>query len=70
MKRVARNVVRIEFDPGDEQGTAMFILDLAREIGGTVDGVDRSKVLVKARALANDFVDYADREIHANAHRT
>ncbi len=69
MERMARDAVRVRFDPGGGQGTAEFIIDLAREVGGTVDEVDRWKVLLKAQSLANDFIDCVNREIHAHAHR-
>ena len=68
LRRVARDALRIDFDPGGDQGTAMFVVDLAREVGGTGDEVDRRKVLLKAQSLAKDFIDCVDKELHALAH--
>jgi hypothetical protein len=43
----------------------MFLVDLAREIGGTLDEVDRGKVLAKARSVAESFIECANKEIDA-----
>ena len=68
MERTARDAIRIRFQPGDDEGTVVFVVHLAREVGGSVDEVDRCKVLLKAQALASDFIDRVNKEIHA--HRT
>ena len=69
IRRIARDALRIDFDRGSDQGTAMFLVDLAREVGGTVDEVDRRKVLLKAQSLAKDLVECVDKELHAPVHR-
>jgi hypothetical protein len=43
----------------------MFLVDLAREVGGTVDEVDRRKVLLKAKSVAESVINYVNAEIHA-----
>ena len=65
IKRIAQNAVRVQFDPGGDQGTAVFMIDLVREVGATVDEVDRRKVLLKAKSVAENFVDCVNREIRA-----
>ena len=65
IQRIAQDAVRIQFDPGGRQGTAVFMIDLAREVGGRVDEVDRRKVLLKAKSVAENFIGYVNREIHA-----
>ena len=64
MERIARDAVRVRFDPGSNQGTAMFLIDLAREASGTVDEVDRGKVLLKAMSVAEKFIECVNTEIH------
>jgi hypothetical protein len=63
VQRIAQDAVRVQFDPGGGQGTAVFMIDLARERGGTLDEVDRRKVLQKATSVAQHFVDCASREV-------
>ena len=38
-------------------------IDLAREAGGTVDEVDRRKALLRAKSVAEYFIQCANREI-------
>jgi hypothetical protein len=66
IKRIAQNPVRVQFDPNGSQGTAVFMIDLAREVGGTVDEVDRRKVLLKAKSVAENFIGYVNRGIDGN----
>ena len=63
IQRMAQDAVRIQFDPGDKQGTAVFMIDLVRELGGTLDEADRQKVLVKAKSVAENFIGHVNREI-------
>ena len=63
MKRIAQDAVRVQFDPVGGQGTAVFMVDLARAAGGTVDEVDRRKVLLKAKAVAENFIGYVNKEL-------
>jgi hypothetical protein len=65
IKRIAQDAVRVQFDPDDGQGTAVFMVDLAREVGGTVDEVDRRRVLLRAKAVAENFIGHVNREVHA-----
>jgi hypothetical protein len=69
IQRIAQDAVRVQFDPGDRQGTAVFMIDLARQVGATLDQVDRRKVLLKAKSVAENFIGYADREIDAARHK-
>ena len=66
IQRIAGDAVRIQFVPTDSQGTAVFVIDLAREAGGKGDEVDRRKVLLKAKSVAETFIMCANREIHAD----
>jgi hypothetical protein len=65
IKRIAQDAVRVQFDPDSGQGTAVFMIDLAREVGGTAVEVDRHKVLLNAKTVAENFIGYVDREIPA-----
>jgi hypothetical protein len=65
IQRIAQDAVRVQFDPGDKRGTAVFMIDLAREVGGTVDHADRRKVLLKAKSVAESFIGHVNREIDA-----
>lgn len=65
IKRIAQDAVRVQFVPTGDRGTAVFMIDLAREVGGTVDEVDRRKVLLKAKSVAENFLECANREIRA-----
>jgi hypothetical protein len=65
IKRIAQDAVRVQFDPDGRQGTAVFMIDLAREFGGGRDETDRRKVLLKAKAVAENFIGHVDREVHA-----
>ena len=65
IQRIARDAVRLQFVPTGDEGTAVFMINLAREPGGTVDDVDRQQVLLKAKFLAKNFIDCADTEIGA-----
>ena len=66
IKRIAQDAVRVQFDPGGGQGTAVFMIDLAREMGGTVDEVDRQKVLLKAKSVAETFIRCVNKEVVHN----
>jgi hypothetical protein len=68
IQRIAQDAVRVQFVPAGNQGTAVFMIDLAREVGGTVDEADRRKVLLKAKSLAENFIQCANREIHPQKH--
>ena len=63
IQRIAQDAVRVQFVPAGNQGTAVFMIGLAREVGGTVDQADRRKVLLKAKSLAENFIQLADKEI-------
>jgi hypothetical protein len=63
IQRIAQDAVRVQFVPMGSQGTAVFMIDLARETGATLDAVDRRKVLEKAKSVAEQFVTCANREI-------
>jgi hypothetical protein len=63
IQRIAQDAVRVQFDPGAGQGTAVFMIDLAREMGGTFDEVDRRKVLLKAKSVAENFIGSVNREV-------
>ena len=63
--RIAQDAVRIQFVPAGKQGTAVFMIDLVRELGADVAHADRSKVLLKAKALAEHFIECATRETNA-----
>jgi hypothetical protein len=65
IKRIAHDAVRVQFDPDGGQGTAVFMVDLAREVGGTVDEVDRRRVLLRAKAVAENFIGHVNREVPA-----
>jgi hypothetical protein len=65
IQRIAADAVRVQFFPRGTEGTAVFMVDLAREAGETVDDVDRRKVLLKAKAVAERFIEHAIREIDA-----
>jgi hypothetical protein len=65
IKRIAQDAVRVQFDPGGSRGTAVFMIDLPREVGGTMDDADRRKVLLKAKSVAENFIDHVNREIDA-----
>jgi hypothetical protein len=65
ISRIAQDAVRVQFDPDGSQGTAVFMVELAREMGGTVGGVDRRKVLLKAKTVAENFVGWVNRELDA-----
>ncbi len=62
IQRIAGNAVRVQFDPGGGHGTAVFMIDLAREVGGTVDEADRQKVLPRAMAVAENFIGYVKKQ--------
>ena len=61
--RIAQDAVRVQFDPGGKHGSAVFMIDLAREVGGTIDEVNRQKVLLEAKSVAENFIGYVNREI-------
>jgi hypothetical protein len=63
IQRIAQDAVRVQFDPGGGQGTAVFMIDLAREMGGTLDEVDRRKVLLKAKSVAESFIGNVNGEV-------
>jgi hypothetical protein len=63
MSRIAEEAVRVQFDPPGGQGTAVFMIDLARETDGTVDEVDRKKVLLKAKSVAEAFIARVNKEV-------
>jgi hypothetical protein len=63
IQRIAGDAVRIQFVPSGHQGTAVFMIDLAREGGGTVDEVDRRKALIRAKSVAENFIECANREM-------
>jgi len=63
IQRIAQDAVRVQFDPGGGQGTAVFMIDLARETGGTLDEVDRRKVLLKAKSVAERFIGSVNGEV-------
>ena len=63
IQRIAEDAVRVQFVPTGNQGTAVFMINLAREPRATRDEADREKVLLKAKALAEHFIDCANREI-------
>jgi hypothetical protein len=65
IKRIAQDAVRVQFVPTGDLGTAVFMIDLAREVGEAEDEVDRRKVLLKAKSVAENFVECANREIRA-----
>ena len=65
IQRIAQDAIRVQFVPTGDAGTAVFMIDLAREVGGTVDGADRRKVLLKAKSVAEDFIECAKRELRA-----
>jgi len=65
IQRIAQDAVRVQFVPTGDRGTAVFMIDLAREVGGTVDEVDRRKVLLKAKSVAEAFIECANRELRA-----
>ncbi len=58
--------MRVQFDPGRGHGTAVFMIDLAREPGGTVDAADRHEVLLRANAVAESSIDYVKKEVPAS----
>jgi hypothetical protein len=68
IQRIAGEAVRIQFVPMGHQGTAVFMIDLAPEIYDTAGEVNRRKVLLAAKSVAENFIKAANREIHA--HRT
>ncbi len=70
MERLARDAVRVRFQPEGNEGTAVFVIHLAREDGGTGDEVDRWKVLLKAQALATDFINRVNGETYTRVHRS
>ncbi len=39
------------------------MIDLAREMGGTLDEVDRRKVLLKAKSVAESFIGNVNGEV-------
>jgi len=61
--RIAQDAVRVQFDPIGRQGTAVFMVDLVREIASTVDEVDRRKALLKAKSVAENFIAHVNREV-------
>jgi hypothetical protein len=63
IQRIAQDAVRVQFDPGGGHGTAVFMIDLARETGGTLDEVDRRKVLLKAKSVAESFIGCVNGEV-------
>ncbi len=65
IRRIAQDAVRVQFDPEGGRGTAVFMVDLAREVGGSVDAVDRWKVLLKAKSVAENFIRHVNRETNA-----
>jgi hypothetical protein len=62
IRRIAEDAVRVH--PMAVGGTAVFMIDLAREIGGTMEEVNCRKVLVKAKSVAENFIDRVNREVH------
>ena len=65
IERIAQDAVRIHFVPKGKQGSAVFMIDLAREPGAPVDQADRRKVLLQAKFVAEHFIECANREINA-----
>jgi hypothetical protein len=63
--RIAQDAVRVQFVPAGDEGTAVFMIDLSREVGGTVDEADHGRVLLKAKAVAEHFIMCANREIQS-----
>ena len=63
--RIALDAVRVQFDPRGAEGTAVFMIDLAREVAGKMDDLDRAKVLLKAKSVAESFIESVNQEIHA-----
>ena len=63
IQRIAQDAVRVQFDPGGGQGTAVFMIDLALETGGTLDEVDRRKVLLKAKSVPESFISCVNGEV-------
>ena len=67
IQRIAQDAVRIQFVPTGKQGTAVFMISLAREPHAPEYEADREKVLLKAKAVAQHFIECADREINAKS---
>ncbi len=63
IKRIAQDAVRIQFDPAGSQGTAVFMIDLARELGDTGDEINRRKVLLEAKSVAENFIRFVNSEV-------
>jgi hypothetical protein len=61
--RIAGEAVRVQFFPNGNEGTAVFMIQLVREPSGKEYDADRKKVLLKAKSVAEHFIEYADKEL-------